>query len=762
MAKYYIYILLSLFCFKAIGQPDPSSNWKKNQKIALEFLAESDFQNAAKFFSLAADGTTGTPAKGLYLNAASCYEKVGNFWHARNAYKTILDNSDWDGEIVYKYSNCQYRLGNYKDALSNFKNVLSTIQGEYLQDKKQEIKNSIAGCELALAMQSNNVTLFELTPLNTSISSYEKEFNPIINADNMLRYSRMENGLSKMYFGNYIDGAWSSVNSDLRKALPEKFNGSFSVAPSGERVYYSSCTKRNDGSLKCSIYQRQLKNGSWSTPEKLPETINKTNSSNLHPYVYEERNKEVLLFCSDRTDGEGGTDIWFSIRSGGDKSMNFSEPQNLGIKINTTGDETTPFYDSDKGILYFSSNGHTNVGGFDVFKVRGAKNSWDRPQNMGFPINSSADDLYFNYLPSKNIGFLVSNRTKTESEAQNNDDIYALLSLSGLVKIYGNITDEKGNRLKDVDISIADMDGSAPESSNHFSTGQYSINLEENHSYKITVSKSDYEPQDLEITAFKFNGVHEIKQDVTLAFNGSGDPMIAMVDKEETNAEEDDERRKAAERAVKMELEEQQRIALAKKTEAARVAAELKAKEEADRIAAAKAAKLAEEQRLAAIEAKKAEAAAKLKAEQEAEAARVAAELKAKEEADRIAAAKAAKLAEEQRLAAIEAKKAEVAAKLKAEQEAARVAAELKAKEEAEKLAEENAKLSEELSAKVAPHENESKSVEQITDSKGKYKVRTYEEIISDIKKNKEKYNKQNTEKENREDADYEESNDWR
>ena len=924
-AKYYIYILFSLFCFTAFGQPDPSSNWKKNQKIALEFLAESDFQNAANFFSLAAEGTTGSAAKGLYLNAASCYEKVGDFWHARNAYKSILDNSDWDGEIVYNYSKCQYRLGNYKDALSNFKNVLSTIQGEYLQDKKQEIKNNIAGCELALALRSNNTTLFEVSPLNTNVSTYNIEYNPVISDDNVLRFSREEGGLSKMYFGNYLDGNWSPVKSKLQNALPEKFAGSFSLSPDGNRVYFSTCSKRNDGSQRCAIYHRQLKNGVWSEPERLPDVINKPNSSTIHPFIYTDKNKEVLLFCSNRTDGEGGTDIWFSVKTGGEKSLNFSEPQNLGIKINTAGDETTPFYAPEKNTLYFSSNGQTTVGGFDVFKARGSKNSWDRPQNMGFPINSSADDLYFNYLSTKNIGFLVSNRTESESEAQNNDDIYSVLSLSGMVKIYGDITDEKGNRLNDVDVAISDLEKGGTKSSNHFSKGQYSINLKENHTYQITVSKPDFEPQTLEITAFNFNGIHEIKQDVTLAFSGEK-PMITMVDKSVVNTSDKDQAEKLAaqeaaklaeqERLAALEVQKAERIEAkriaeleAKEAEAIRIAAELKAKKDAEKLAAQEAAKLAEQERLAALEVKKAERVeaeriAELEAK-EAEAIRIAAELKAKKDAEKLAAQEAAKLAEQERLAALEVQKAErieaeriaeleakqaeearIAAELKAKQEAerlaaekakrleqeriaaleakrkaeleakqaeeARIAAELKAKQEAERLAAEKAKrleqeritaleakrkaeleakqaeeariaaelkakqdaerlaaekakrleqerialeakrkaeleakqaeeariaaelkakqeaerlaaekIKEKTSTKVAPREKDTYT-EQITDSKGKYKVRTYEEIISDVKKNKELYNRRSNSKEQREDATYEENDDWR
>jgi len=101
-------------------------------------------------------------------------------------------------------------------------------------------------------------------------------------------------------------------------------------------------------------------------------------------------------------------DIWYSIWN--EEKNLYSSPRNLGSKINTAGDEMTPFYNASKRTLYFSSNGLPGIGGLDIFKAFGGRNRWENVENIGYPINSSFDDLYYTVSRKEEDGFLVSNR----------------------------------------------------------------------------------------------------------------------------------------------------------------------------------------------------------------------------------------------------------------------------------------------------------------------------------------------------------------
>ena len=135
-------------------------------------------------------------------------------------------------------------------------------------------------------------------------------------------------------------------------------------------------------------------------------------------------NLEVVYFVSDRPGGRGGLDIWYTYYD--PRKKDYVQPRNCGSKINTSGDEMTPFYDLVTRQLYFSSTGHPGLGGLDIFKSMGELRKWYPVENVGYPINSSYDDLYFNISKNREDGFLVSNRPSPNSFRNPTccDDIY--------------------------------------------------------------------------------------------------------------------------------------------------------------------------------------------------------------------------------------------------------------------------------------------------------------------------------------------------
>jgi len=138
------------------------------------------------------------------------------------------------------------------------------------------------------------------------------------------------------------------------------------------------------------IYVSKYVNGSWSNISKLNRNIN-TRFYESHAAISTDGSR--LYFTSNREGGEGNLDIYVSEK---DDKGDWGQAVNLGSAVNTPFNEDTPFISINDSILYFSSEGHTNIGGYDIFETRKLGGVWKAPRNIGFPLNSPDDDLFFN------------------------------------------------------------------------------------------------------------------------------------------------------------------------------------------------------------------------------------------------------------------------------------------------------------------------------------------------------------------------------
>ena len=165
--------------------------------------------------------------------------------------------------------------------------------------------------------------------------------------------------------------------------------------------YPQSVKNADRGKENTLMINRYIKNDNgWDQGDPLP--FNNRNYSVAHPSYDQER--QLLYFVSNKPGGKGGTDIYRSAYDGSD----WSEPENLGEKINTAGDELFPFIDPTTNTLYFSSNGFGGLGGLDIYRI--VLNSESETYNLGFPMNSSKDDFAFILSESGKDGFISSNR----------------------------------------------------------------------------------------------------------------------------------------------------------------------------------------------------------------------------------------------------------------------------------------------------------------------------------------------------------------
>lgn len=414
------YIFLSFFtCFSLL-------TWSQD----FQSIKNWELVNYAKSAELAKDWYTAADAleeldyrgqlnskekKGL----ANIYRQARDYQNALDLYQKLLKKLPNDPEVHFYYALMAKQLGMFGTAQEYFYRFKRKYKDDGSAKKFLErIDFEIEGCELAELPKYKNQDV-DVKRLPFDINLPHNESAPVIIDTTEIWYASVQTQdyvfqyeddipLKSFHQATKTDTIWSVNNSyyPVFDSIFELDNGTLS--PDGKKYYFTKCFQ--DGKKRhCDIWlTAKDSTGVFKTPIKLPSNINRIDAYQTQPFVYYKPNgTEVLYFVSDREGGMGGLDIWFTERKG----ANFGKIINCGKKINTRGDEITPFYDVNNATLYFSSNSHPGMGGQDVFKASGQGKSWEDPINMGRPLNSGSDDQYFTLIQDTiEYGFFTSNR----------------------------------------------------------------------------------------------------------------------------------------------------------------------------------------------------------------------------------------------------------------------------------------------------------------------------------------------------------------
>lgn len=192
--------------------------------------------------------------------------------------------------------------------------------------------------------------------------------------------------------------------------MPHPFNqsyneGSASLSLNNQVLYFTSCDYIGSY-LNCDICFSEFIDGKWSRIQFIGNEVNGRNSWESQPSISPDGN--MLIFVSDRPGGKGGYDLWFARRGADGK---WTPAQNLGDQINTSGNERSPFFHPDGVSLYFASDGHRGLGGYDLYVSRKlGPGQWSAPMNLGYPINSEADETGLAVNSSGETAYFASNK----------------------------------------------------------------------------------------------------------------------------------------------------------------------------------------------------------------------------------------------------------------------------------------------------------------------------------------------------------------
>lgn len=370
---------------------------------------------------------------------AHCLRRLYDYRMAEQMYERVWkqDSLHYPDALFYWAQSCKNRA-EYALAGSMFRRYLS-YSGSVrdtaflVRWAREEVKACVWAEEQLQQPQTVEVRAFP-----SGINSPYSEFNPRIYGDSILYFSRLypitQDGSKALVEGYY---AAHIYQSRLRKQggkaveplrLPagnaQYHNANVCFNPSHTRMYLTRSKVTASVEEGASIWVSDFREGRWCKPYPLPSPVNLPQTSNTQPFVTDIDGVEVLYFVSNRSGGYGGTDIWYAVA---EEDGAFRSVVNLGSVVNSPGNEMTPYYHKDSRQLYFSSDWHPGMGGFDVFRIEGSLGQWQGPpQNVGYPVNSPANDVYYVCGPTENTGCFASNRrsAKALSDALCCNDLY--------------------------------------------------------------------------------------------------------------------------------------------------------------------------------------------------------------------------------------------------------------------------------------------------------------------------------------------------
>ncbi|WP_073003544.1 OmpA family protein [Mariniphaga anaerophila] len=295
--------------------------------------------------------------------------------------------------ITWRLGNALFSVGEYSKALSCFQNYLDA--GQLKTEREAEVKRKIECCHFAVTAMQNPVS-FLPERLPDEVNSTNDEYWPSLSIDQQkLVITRLIKKAGyqpqeDFYFSEFVDGAWQQAVpiSDINTRENE---GAQSLSANGKILFFTACN-RPGGMGSCDIYYSFYENGHWSKPYNAGAPLN-TSGWEAQPSVSSDG--RFLYFSSNRVGGQGKKDIWRAECVGPDKSgrLKWRKPVNLGSRINTSGNETSPFIHAGNSHFYFASDAHVGMGGFDLYVSQLEGDSvFTSPKNLGYPVNTFNDE----------------------------------------------------------------------------------------------------------------------------------------------------------------------------------------------------------------------------------------------------------------------------------------------------------------------------------------------------------------------------------
>ncbi|MDR1865751.1 MAG: OmpA family protein [Bacteroidales bacterium] len=423
----------------------------------------------------------------ILFKIGECYRLINEPLRSESWYLKAIGKGYKDPVAILYLAEAKKMNQKYAEAKEEFKKYREKTPG----DRRGE--DGIKSCDMALTwMENMNGYVVENMKF---FNSRQADFSPAYASDDYTTVyftSSREAATGKAVnavtgesfsdiFVSKLDrkNVWSQpvpVDGEINTEFDE---GMCSFSSDFRTMYFTRCRNAKNKVWGCHILSAQLSNGAW-TKVKVVE-IGNDSLVIAHPAISPD--DLTLYFVSDMPGGQGGKDIWKITRR--DAGEEWGSPENLGAEINTPNDEMFPYVHSD-GTLYFSSGGHIGLGGLDIFKAKYDGGNWT-VENMGYPINSFADDFGITFQSDNEQGFFSSSRT-----TRGDDDIFVFSFPPLAFNLTVVVVDEKNNTpLSGAIVKIISSDGITNEMPAG-ADGTFKTSMKPNTDYVFIASRKGY------------------------------------------------------------------------------------------------------------------------------------------------------------------------------------------------------------------------------------------------------------------------------
>jgi outer membrane protein OmpA-like peptidoglycan-associated protein/tetratricopeptide (TPR) repeat protein len=469
-------------------------------------------------------------------------------------------NPNVDPQLHFVLGEAYHLDMQWDKAIDEFKKFQSSLKPDEVKILGESINKHIEECLTGKELVKKPIRVF-IDNVGAEINSQYPDYGPVISADEsvMLFTSRrptttgggIDPGINEpfedIYISTKVNGKWGMAQNMGKPINTEDHDANSGLSADGQKflIYIG----KNNGDL----YEAELKGDSWSKPDHMNDNINTKDHESSACYTPDGKS---VYFVSDRPNGYGDRDIYMSTKTAKGK---WDKAVNLGPVINTQYGEEGVFIHPDGKTMYFSSQGHKTMGGYDIFKTVFKNGQWSEPENLGYPVNTPDDDVFFVTSASGKHGYYASFNANGYGEkdiyqitflglekpmVMNNED-NLLASLAAPVKetviaptvqikeaqltiLKGIITDAATNKPLEATIELIDnlKNEVVASFTSNSSSGKYLVSLPAGRNYGIAVKKENYlfhsENFDIPNTA----AYQEVVKDVALKNVAVGSKII--------------------------------------------------------------------------------------------------------------------------------------------------------------------------------------------------------------------------------------------
>jgi len=465
----------------------------------------------------------------LNFRIGQCYIEINQMDSALTYLdKSILIDSASRNEAYFLVGQAHHYIGNLDKAIENFLIYKSKLKPR--QSDRDYVNVLLQQCYTAKELMAKPVDV-KITNLGAAINTKYVDASPSVSADGktlIFTSRRPDNigGAIDPWTEDYYDDIYISTFDDKNKEwLPAKNIGppintehhdaNLSISADGNTIfiYKNIVNVTRSGDI---YYSTKRPSGDWNEPR--PIDTKNINSSYFESSASLTADGNTLYFVSERPrDGHGQADIFMSKKEG----REWSKPVNLGPVINSAYDEIGVFIHPDGKTLFFSSNGHKTMGGYDIFMSVNENGKWAEPINLGYPINTTRNEVHFVMTADRHSAYISSTRdggfgkfdiyhvdmkNYFSSNKEIPQELAATLTGPPLCILRGTVIDADSSEPLIVDISIKDMTDNTIHKTESTDNGEYFITLPADRRYEVDIKTKGYKPLNVKFRLPKAEG----------------------------------------------------------------------------------------------------------------------------------------------------------------------------------------------------------------------------------------------------------------